>query len=104
MRFNIQIYASVLLAVLVFKMVLEVALTELLATFWAGNLDRTLVLVLGDLLLRALLPVLAHAVSQHVASTLKLVVAAALPAHEKMSNAQVEYVIQKVKEFFEGTK
>lgn len=28
----------------------------------------------------------------------------ALPAHEKMSNAQVEYVIQKVKEFFEGTK
>ena len=61
-------------------MVLEVALTELLATFWAGNLDRTLVLVLLDLFISAIVSVLANAVSQHVASAQEVLIAAALPA------------------------
>ena len=61
-------------------MVLEVALTELLATFWAGNLDRTLVLVLLDLFISAIVSVLADAVSEHIGFALELVIVAALPA------------------------
>ena len=61
-------------------MVLEVALTELLATFWAGNLDRTLVLVLQDLFISAIVSVLADAVSEHIGFALEVIIAAAHPA------------------------
>ncbi len=65
---------------LVLEMVLEVSLAELLATLWTGNLDRTLVLVLGDLCLSTLVSVHADAVSEHIAFALELVIAAALSA------------------------
>ena len=62
-------------------MVFEVTSTELFVALRAWDLDRSLVLVLFYLFFRTMLPVLAHAVSEHVASAHEVLVAATLPAH-----------------------